>query len=521
MSSNLLLSTEYSWLRNQSERIYTPPPDQARLEHFLWELDNGSEPLPPGIHDNKDVIRKWFEERVFIEDEHPISIRDERAQKFTTHQGRVTTFRRLRENVLQDINDLADFIASPVGEATREHLKTRAIDKPATPPQSVDSVTAVGENLPFAEQLAAIKSHDLERDQCQSQHSLTADSPNGQHHNMKSKWGHEVAAGRLVVDEPEIFRKEAANLENAYINRLRGNAFSTTQKKHHVEAPTNTTATTAAATVPTPAQPIANNPNMRSSTRASRLLPIDADETQQPRTQQFGFEPTPQHLQYGVHPGSMYLNSPLANHLPYMAPMQQPWLFQNPTGTFHQPNYPVLQPVAYGYPGQSPYAQDNPGYQGYQQFPVNQQGYIPPPMPSGREVRPPAPGRAARMATLTEAFHTPTSIQGRTLPTKLTQNTEWRNRYSPQPMVVPDLPLLPYRVGSDNPMFPRPTGTASIRFQRLTQDHTPSLHDFALEANSPFIESAKMSKPAEWGVMKIGNVSTSNSTFIAQLTYSL
>ena len=338
---------------------------------------------------------------------------------------------------------------------------------------------------------------------------------------MKSKWGHEVAASRLVIDEPEMFRKEAATLENAYINRLRGNAFSTTQKKHHVEAPTNTTATTAAATVPAPAQPHTNNQNMRSSTRASRLLPNDADGTQQPGTQQFVFEATPQHLQYGVYPGSMYLNSPLASHLPYVAPMQQPWLVQNPTGAFHQPNYPVLQPVAYGYPGQSPYAQTTPGYQGYQQFPGNQQGYIPPPMPSGREVRPPAPGRVARMATLTEAFHTPTSFQGRTLPTTLTQNTEWRNRYSPQPMVVPDLPLLPYRVGSDNPMFPRPTGTASVRFQRLTQNHPPSLHDFALEANSPFIESAKMSKPAEWGVMKIGNVSTSKSTFIAQLAYLL
>ena len=61
------------------------PPDEVRLEHFICELDTGSEPLPPDIRDNKDVIRKWFKERVFIEDEYPRPICDERADKFTTY----------------------------------------------------------------------------------------------------------------------------------------------------------------------------------------------------------------------------------------------------------------------------------------------------------------------------------------------------------------------------------------------------------------------------------------------------
>ena len=179
----------------------------------------------------------------------------------------------------------------------------------------------------------------------------------------------------------------------------------------------------------------------------------------------------------------------------------------------------MLQPLPYGYPGQTSYAQTASGIQGYQQFPVIQQGYIPPPMPSGREVRPPAPGRVARMSTLTEAFGIPTSIQSRASPATLTQNTEWRNRYSPQPTVIPDVPMLPYRVGSDSVMYPRPTGAASVRFQRLTQNHPPSLHDVVLEENLPFTENAKSSKPAEWGVMKIGNVSNPQCKFIAQLAY--
>lgn len=59
-------------------------------------------------------------------------------------------------------------------------------------------------------------------------------------------------------------------------------------------------------------------------------------------------------------------------------------------------------------------------------------------------------------------------------------------------------------------MCPRPVGAASVRFQRLTQNHPPSLRDIVLEENLPFTENAKLSKPAEWGVMKIGNVSISN-----------
>ena len=105
-------------------------PDGARLEHFICELDTGSEPLPPGTHDNKDVIRKWFEERVFIEDEHPRPIYKERANKFTTYRGSLTTFKTLREIILRDINDLVDFIFSPAGEETRENMRTRISHRP-------------------------------------------------------------------------------------------------------------------------------------------------------------------------------------------------------------------------------------------------------------------------------------------------------------------------------------------------------------------------------------------------------
>ena len=493
------------------------------------------------------MIRKWFEERVFIEDEYPRSICDKRADKFTTYQGGVVTFKTLRENILRDINDLVDFIFSPAGEETRENMKTRISYRPTSPLRSVDSPNAVGlsEHLPrqpFAEQLAAITIHNSKCDRSQSQESLTANSPIAQRHQVRSKRSHEEANSRVAINEPEMIREEAATLGKTHVNRL--DALDMPQSEYYVVTPTITTVTTTAANGTATASSIAsppkrNDPNMVGSTRASHLLPSDTDGGQptmigstrashlfpsdtdggQPRTQQFLFGAAPQHLQFGVYPGSVYLNSPLASQLPHVGQMQQPWLIQSPAGAFHQHNYSVLQAMPYGYPGQTSYAQPNPGYQGFQQFPVSQQGYIPPPMPSGREVRPPAPGRVARMSNLTEALGVPMSIQGRTLPTSLTRNTEWRNRYSPQPPVIPDLPLLPYRVGSDT-MYPRATGAASVRFQRLIQSHPPSLHDVTLEGNLPFTANAKLSKPAEWGVMKIGNVSTSE-TKVQRIAYLL
>ncbi len=376
---------------------------------------------------------------------------------FTTYRGGVTTFKTLRENILRDIDDLVDFIASPAGEATRENLKTRVIHRQVSPLRSVESLNAVGvkeylPRQPFAEQLAAIKIHNSKRDQSQSQEPSTADSPIDQRHKVKSKHGLEEATSRLAIDEPEIIHEEAATLGKTHVNRLRGDALNTTQSKYHVVAPTITTVTTAATTIPAPTRQKMNDPNVTGSARASHLLPSDANGGQ-PGTQQFLFAAAPQHFQFGVYPGSMYLNSPFASQLPHVPQMQQPWLIQSPTGTFHQPTYPMLQPMPYGYPEQTSYAQTTSGYQGYQQSSLSQQRYIPPPMPSGREVRPPAPGRIARMSTLSEAFGTPTSIQGRALPSTLTQNTEWRNRYSPQPTVIPDVPMLPYRVGSDGKLL--------------------------------------------------------------------
>lgn len=56
-------------------------------------------------------------------------------------------------------------------------------------------------------------------------------------------------------------------------------------------------------------------------------------------------------------------------------------------------------------------------------------------------------------------------------------------------------------------MFPHAFGGASVRFQNLTREIPPSLDTVTSEENIPFVETARSTKAAEWGVLKIGNVS--------------
>ncbi|KAI4176896.1 MAG: hypothetical protein LQ343_000753 [Gyalolechia ehrenbergii] len=72
--------------------------------------------------------------------------------------------------------------------------------------------------------------------------------------------------------------------------------------------------------------------------------------------------------------------------------------------------------------------------------------------------------------------------------------------------VVPHVSLLPYRPGSDD-MYPHhnPTEGSSVRKQELERSG-PSYEYASKAENVPFVEAARQSKPAEWGVLKIGNI---------------
>lgn len=72
--------------------------------------------------------------------------------------------------------------------------------------------------------------------------------------------------------------------------------------------------------------------------------------------------------------------------------------------------------------------------------------------------------------------------------------------------VVSDVLILPYRPGSDD-MYPHVSAEGtSVRLQEL-QRQGPSYAVASRPENLPFIETARRTRPAEWGVLRIGNVS--------------
>ncbi|KAI4278304.1 MAG: hypothetical protein LQ337_001126 [Flavoplaca oasis] len=71
--------------------------------------------------------------------------------------------------------------------------------------------------------------------------------------------------------------------------------------------------------------------------------------------------------------------------------------------------------------------------------------------------------------------------------------------------VVSEVALLPYRPGSDD-MFPYGQQGGSVQFQELTRNGGPT-YDQAIHPDIlPFAENARKAKPAEWGVLRIGNI---------------
>lgn len=111
-------------------------------------------------------------------------------------------------------------------------------------------------------------------------------------------------------------------------------------------------------------------------------------------------------------------------------------------------------------------------------------------------------------------------------PTRTSGDPTWMERYGPetqrvtrhgaqlpnrptsarQGAVVSTLPVLPYQPGTDT-MYPRSVGGASVRLQELTRNGQPAYETAMHSAYLPFVETAREAKPAEWGVLHVGNVS--------------
>ncbi|KAI4111882.1 MAG: hypothetical protein LQ339_000341 [Xanthoria mediterranea] len=71
--------------------------------------------------------------------------------------------------------------------------------------------------------------------------------------------------------------------------------------------------------------------------------------------------------------------------------------------------------------------------------------------------------------------------------------------------VVSEVALMPYRAGSDD-MFPHGQQGGSVQFQELTRNGGPTYDQATRAETLPFAENARKAKPAEWGVLRIGNI---------------
>ena len=445
---------------DENLRLVPTPPELDRLRECVHELEAGSGELPSGLQSRPDVIRSFFYERVFGPIGPPMPLSVSEAQNMTEVGGRFVSLGTLREQVLRDIEDLVKFILSPVGEGIRSETSAR------TP------ITA--NKLTFSEQLAAVESRDSNHTQLQSLGggSSTIDMPIDQRRNAN-------VLPTTTGDGAQ--RKIRANL-------LR-NVGQTQSRLHETIAASNPHSLGQQGSTG-----FGHNGIMPSVPPQGLYAEAEIGPTRAPH---FAYgEPPQQH--FGGYSGPLLVG-----------PGGYPSQTQYPQGfRYQQPSYPAPQLMGYGNIWQQAYGQPTTAYPTYgQQNMAGRLEYVTPPLPSNRPyARPPASNRIAPLYAQTTSFQPPTVAHARQLPGAFQQISEWQNRFGPQSTVKPDLPSLPYRAGSDA-MFPHTFGGASVRFQNITRDIPPSLETVSAEENVPFVETARSTKPAEWGVLKIGNVS--------------
>ena len=440
-------------------RLVPTPPELDRLRECVHELEAGNSDLPTGLQSRPDVVRSFFYERVFGPIGPPIPLSASEAQNMTEVGGRFISLGALRKQIVRDIEDLVQYMLSPVGEGIRSDTSAR------TP-------TTTNE-LAFSDQLTTVENGNSNRSQLQSlgEDSSAVDMPIDQRRN----------ANLLCTTGDGAQRKDQTYFPRN-LGQSRPHLYETiTASNSHNMGRRGTAAVGQGGIVPSvPTQGV----HAEAGSGPAGGPP-------------FAYGGPPQH-HFGGYPGPFVVG-----------PGGHPSQIQFPQAFgYQQPPYLAPQSMAYGNVWQQAYGQPTSAYPMWGQQPmIGRPEYVPPPLPNNRSyARPPATNRIAPLYAQTTAFQPPMVTQARQLPGALHQISEWQNKFGPQATVKPDLPSLPYRAGSDA-MFPHAFGGASVRFQNLTRDFPPRLDTVSAEENVPFVETARSTKPAEWGVLKIGNVS--------------
>lgn len=425
----------------------------------MHELEAGNSDLPTGLQSRPDIIRSFFYERVFGPIGPPVPLSASEAQNMTEVGGRFISLGALRKQIVRDIEDLVQYMLSPVGEGIRSDTSART---PTT-----------NNELAFSDPLATVESRTSNRSQLQSweEESSTIDMPIDQRRNVNSL----STTGDGAQQKNQSYYPRNPGQTRSHLHET-----ITASSLHNVEQ-RGTTGFGQGGILP--------SVPTRGVQPEAGSVPAAAPH--------FAYGGSPQH-QFGPYPGPFLVG--IGGHPSHM---QFPQAFG-----YQQPAYLAPQPMAYGNGWQQTYGQPPSAYPMWGQQPmIGRPEYVPPPLPNNRSyARPPATNRIAPLYAQTTAFQTPAVAQSRQPPGALDQISEWQNRFGPHTTVKPDLPSLPYRAGSDA-MFPHAFGGASVHFQNLTRDFPRRLDTVSAEENVPFVETAKSTKPAEWGVLKIGNVS--------------
>lgn len=102
----------------------------------------------------------------------------------------------------------------------------------------------------------------------------------------------------------------------------------------------------------------------------------------------------------------------------------------------------------------------------------------------------------------------------------ITQSLEWERRFGAMTVIEPVVRPLTYHPGFDvtksNNM-----GGSSVKFQDLTRHGKPTYEIAINQTIAPFEETAKETKPPQWGVLKISNVSSTGKALTPQSSRSL
>jgi len=462
-------------------RLAAVPPEIVRLEDCVHELVAGKTPLPTGLPHSREAIREYFWGRVFPGVDHPTRLRAFEASRVTQIAGRRVTLEKVRQQVLNDIEELVTYMVSPVDEGIREDSKAPVATPVAGQPSNTqrergNRAFESSKGQAFSNQLKTVESRSSGRSRAQSREGewFSMGQSIDQRRHVKTQSTVDEASllskpqlGRLCIAENAEFLENSATPRQQTVNEhALGVGFD--QER----------------TVPS----------------SKSQVPYGEGNVTHAAPGPFAYGVPPQHLTLGGYHLPMYAAPAFGGQ---MASAQNPW-------TVQQGPYGVFPPLPYANPWQQPYAQYASAYG---QPPMG--AYVPPPMPNAHiHARPPATNRVARLFAQA-GLPTLETTQARPYP----QNAEWQNRYAIQPSVVPDVPILPYRVGSDD-MYPHPTGTASFRYQNLTRTNPLSVDLATAEENVPFAENARLTKPPPWGVMKIGNVSLEHLDRCGQYDWS-